>query len=283
MTEKTLTWVAPDLNEWPNPKRNNTVTYYVNVAFADGDQGSVGKESRDVALHLQELLTALVDQPAEFELEDRGKKTQDGDHVKWTIKGFPGYELAGAGDGGGEKQRTWAEAYRNTEAGFRAEQDFMNRRTALMQAVATPGPVSVVPAGVLTVADSYYAWLTKDSAASVTAPGEKTDGAVSGIPTSTAADEPEGGASGSGDTGPAPGSTISASEVSDGASAHNASASDGRDHATPEQWDRLLAIVGSETKVLPIAAKVLGRSMSKTALASLTSADIAKVIEGAMA
>jgi hypothetical protein len=124
---------------------------------------------------------------------------------------------------------------------------------------------------------------SEDSAASVTAPGEKTDGAVSGIPTSTAADEPEGRASGSGDTGPAPGSTISASEVSDGASAHNASASDGRDHATPEQWDRLLAIVGSETKVLPIAAKVLGRSMSKTALASLTSADMAKVIEGAMA
>jgi len=276
VTEKTLTWVAPDLNEWPNPKRNNTVTYYVNVAFADGDQGSVGKESRDVALHLQELLTALVDQPAEFELEDRGKKTQDGDHVKWTIKGFPGYEPQGSSPSGGSYETAW----RNTEAGCRFDEDCTNRRTALMQAVATPGPVSVVPAGVLTLADSYYAWLTKDSATAGS--GEKTQSAI-GDTSRPAADESGAGeVYGEGITS-APGSTIPASEVSDGASAHNASASDGRDHATPEQWDRLLAIVGSETKVLPIAAKVLGRSMSKTALASLTSADMAKVIEGAMA
>lgn len=122
---------------------------------------------------------------------------------------------------------------------------------------------------------------SEDSAAAGS--GEKTQSAI-GDTSRPAADEP---GAGEGDQGegtiPASGSTIPASEVSDGASAHNASASDGRDHATPEQWDRLLAIVGSETKVLPIAAKVLGRSMSKTALASLTSADMAKVIEGAMA
>jgi len=279
MTEKTVSWVAPDLNEWPNPKRNNTVTYYVNVAFADGDQGSVGKESRDVALHLQELLTALVDQPAEFELEDRGKKTQDGDHVKWTIKGFPGYEPQGSSPTGGSYETAW----RNTEAGCRFDEDCTHRRTALMQAVATGDTRTsdrMPRRPVLDLADSYYAWLTKDSAAAGS--GEKTQSAI-GDTSRPAADEPGAGeVYGEGITS-APGSTIPASEVSDGASAHNASASDGRDHATPEQWDRLLAVVGSETKVLPIAAKVLGRSMSKTALASLTSADMAKVIEGAMA
>jgi len=120
---------------------------------------------------------------------------------------------------------------------------------------------------------------SEDSAAAGT--GEKTQGTVqdAGRP---AADGPGVKAYGEGVT--TPGSTIPESEVTDAAPAHtNAPPSDDREHATPEQWNRLLELVGNEAKAVPIAAKTLGRSMTRTALAMLTQAEMTKVIEGAMA
>ena len=74
----------------------------------------------------------------------------------WTQKqgeygpqAFPPRERKGGGA---------APAWRNTEAGFRAEQDFMNRRTALMQAVADLPDAS--PANVLIHANIFYEWLS---------------------------------------------------------------------------------------------------------------------------
>jgi len=127
-------------------------------------------------------------------------------------------------------------------------------------------------------------WSKEDLNYSVAAGiGEKTQGAI-GDTSRPAADEP-GTRVGLGEgTSAAPGSTIPESEVTDAAPAHtNAPPSDDREHATPEQWNRLLELVGNEAKAVPIAAKTLGRSMTRTALAMLTQAEMTKVIEGAMA
>ena len=89
MTEKTVSWVAPELNEWANPKKGGEITYFVNVYFADDDSGSVGKENQDKALELQGLLTELIGEVAEFTLESKNKTNNKGGQ-EWRIKGFPG-------------------------------------------------------------------------------------------------------------------------------------------------------------------------------------------------
>jgi len=123
---------------------------------------------------------------------------------------------------------------------------------------------------------------SKDSAPAGT--GEKTQGTVqdAGRP---AADEPGVVQVGLGEgTTVTPGSTIPESEVTVGDTVLTSPPpSDDREHATPEQWNRLLELVGNEAKAVPIAAKTLGRSMTRTALAMLTQAEMTKVIEGAMA
>lgn len=87
-----------------------------------------------------------------------GKPVPDG----WTLReGDRGKQLLPPrekkGGGGG-----FSAAFRNTEAGQRVEQDQMNRRTALMQAVT----VSIDQGAVLKLADDYYAWLSRPSVTS---------------------------------------------------------------------------------------------------------------------
>lgn len=56
-------------------------------------------------------------------------------------------------------------AFRNTREGFLMEQDFMNRRTALMQAV-TARPNYDPHIGTVKIANDFYAWLSKKSSPS---------------------------------------------------------------------------------------------------------------------
>lgn len=60
-------------------------------------------------------------------------------------------------DGGGGRGGGFA-SWRNTEEGFKYEQQKMDRRTALMQATAA----GVAPADLLSLANEMYSWLRKE-------------------------------------------------------------------------------------------------------------------------
>lgn len=85
----------------------------------------------------------------------------------------------GGGFGGG------AAAWRNTKEGAHAEQERMDRRTALMQAVA----ITVEPNQVLKKADEFYSWLRSTSGAAPVAPATGA-GSGSEPPARTAAPVP---------------------------------------------------------------------------------------------
>lgn len=99
MAEMTVSWVAPDVSENTN---THGTSYYVNCAFADGTAGSLGKKKKEKALELRELLVGLMNKPAEFGLEDSGRKTNKG-ALKWKILSFPGYEPQPYSPGGAER------------------------------------------------------------------------------------------------------------------------------------------------------------------------------------
>lgn len=169
MTLKTVSWVAPDLNEWPNPQKQGTITYYVNVVFSDDDRGSIGKENRAKAEELKALLEGLLDKEADFGLKDSGKKTDDGG-TKWNLLSFPGYEpepFLGGGGGGAKKE--YVPRYQDTQKGFAELQRHMDRRTALMQAVAV-GTGQVLP-----LAEKFYAWLSLAPASSAAARADELE------------------------------------------------------------------------------------------------------------
>lgn len=88
----------------------------------------------------------------------------------WTIKqgdygpqAFPPREKKGFGPGGG------AAAFRNTKEGQAIEQERMDRRTALMQAVAALGDAARVESA-LGLAEAYYTWLREPTGTAGTAP-----------------------------------------------------------------------------------------------------------------
>ncbi len=175
MTLKTVSWVAPDLNEWPNPQKQGTITYYVNVAFSDDDRGSIGKENKAKAEELKALLEGLLDKEADFGLKDSGKKTDDGG-TKWNLLSFPGYEPEPFVGGGGAKKE-YIPRYTDTQEGYREESQALSRRRALEMAVALfpQGAESTalsVP-NVRAYADIFFAWLTDLAPAS---PGTATSG-----------------------------------------------------------------------------------------------------------
>lgn len=152
--EKTLTWVAPEARAFEGQRGT---TYYINVRFADGDGGSLGKQDAQKAHDLIQQLTMLIGTTCEYVLEDRGKKTQDG-KTNWTIKGFPGYEAPSfAGGGGGGGGSFSGGGGRRSPEHQSIEQRCMNRRTALMQAVI----VSKDADEALAIAGAFDAWLNE--------------------------------------------------------------------------------------------------------------------------
>src|SRR3990167_5682894 len=84
VTEKTLTWVS-GVGDKPDTYGN----YYVNVSFSDDTAGFIGGKPEKVEEHFA-ALTALLDQPSEFVLEEKGKTGKG--KVKFKINGYPGWE-----------------------------------------------------------------------------------------------------------------------------------------------------------------------------------------------
>lgn len=177
MTAKTVTWVS----EVGDPYvANGKSTWYVNVAFDDESTGSVGKQDRDKAEELRGMLIDLENAgPVEFILEDKGKPNKKG-KPSYRIKGFPGYEPAPFGGGGGGESP--------------GKQDSIMRQSALKSAVALLGSSWVPPEGYGDVtwdvlAEEMYAWLRKTSPASH--PKQETAGVSSEGAPATSSPGPE--------------------------------------------------------------------------------------------
>jgi hypothetical protein len=127
-----------------------------------------------------------------------GKPLPDGWEVATSKAGKPYIKVPKKGGGGGGG----APAHRNTKEGQAFEQQQMNRRTALMQAVALTTQNKEI---VATVADYFYAWLqSSEGPDKPVVEGEDT--AVS--------------ASGPSVDPPVPSSSVEASPGGDGASFH---------------------------------------------------------------
>lgn len=136
MTEKTVSWVS-DISD-PDQRGNR----YINVAFTDGDTAYIGKKEYDATLEVQGLLeeAKLKAWPLDFTLEDTGKKNGKG-KTKWKLKAFGEYQPTPYVQGSTVKPGyNEAERYGRTPEQFiyelEYEQERMDRRTALMQAMA---------------------------------------------------------------------------------------------------------------------------------------------------
>lgn len=190
MSTRQVVWVAPELSEWANPQKNGALVYFVNIIFEDEDGGSIGTEDKAKAEELRVMLEGLVGAEAEFGLQDTGKKNGKGG-TKWKLLSFPGYapEPYAGGGGGGTARREYVPRFTDTPEGFAALQNRMDRRTALMQAVALNGGDEHI----IAFADSFYEWLILAPASpSAAAPGEPI-AATTLTPVATAGANPSGG------------------------------------------------------------------------------------------
>jgi hypothetical protein len=147
--QATIKAVNPKPRVWEGPKGT---LHFINVLFEDGSAGDYGAKPETSQQHL-EALQALVGIPGEFELEPKpdfeGRK-------QFKVRGYPGQTI-GKGFGGGGK--AYVPSYTQTEQGFLAEQRAMNRRTALMQAVALVGTEFCPTDDALAIAAQMYDWL----------------------------------------------------------------------------------------------------------------------------
>jgi hypothetical protein len=118
----------------------------------------------------------LVDSVGQREVpcyDPRGKDLKEdaplpeGWEVKTSKAGKPylaAPRVSGGGGGSGRSVSGPSTAWRNTEAGAKYEQERMDRRTALMQAVATDHYATehdMRTLGVKGYADEFYAWLRR--------------------------------------------------------------------------------------------------------------------------
>jgi hypothetical protein len=127
------------------------------VVFDDGRIGEVVAKLNNVEKRQAEF-SALVGKESEFVIEDGGL-WPDGEKRPLKVK-LP--QPAGFGGGGGGQP-----AFRNTKEGQAVEQERMDRRTALMQAIAfaipPTGYVGVQQPDPLVQAQRFYTWLRATS------------------------------------------------------------------------------------------------------------------------
>jgi hypothetical protein len=88
---------------------------------------------KEKAEAVKERLSALIGKEAEYEL-DEGREYQG--QTTYKIKSYPGKPEPGQGGGG----RQYVPRFNETEKGFLLDQQYVNARCAVMQAVALLGP-----------------------------------------------------------------------------------------------------------------------------------------------
>jgi hypothetical protein len=156
-------------------KTNGNTLATVRVLFDDETEGQVLTTPDKAQDHIDRLLP-LVGQAHDYEVEE---KTFQGEK-QYSIKNYPGKPQAGSGGFGGGRGN-FTPAYANTREGLLYEQERMDRRTALMQAVQLKG--EQWNEDMLKTADRFYQWLRATSnAPAVTSTAPETAANGAGVP-----------------------------------------------------------------------------------------------------
>lgn len=151
--QATIKAVSPKPRVWDGPKGT---LHFINVVFEDGSAGDYGAKPETSQQHT-EALQSLIGNPGDYELEPKGEYQGT---PQFKIKSYPGQTI---GKGGGGKQ--YVPSWHQTEDGERYTQERMDRRTALMQAVAVVVACTHAPSDMihypdtLHQADAFYEWL----------------------------------------------------------------------------------------------------------------------------
>lgn len=142
----------------------------VKVTFDDGSEGDYITTPEKAQEHIARL-QALIRAPSEFTVEAR----PDYNGTKqWRIKDYPGRPQGQQG-GGGSSGKTFVPAYHQTAEGEHFIQERMDRRTALMQAVALEAKQETPM--ILGHASAFYRWLREtagDKPAATPAPAPQS-------------------------------------------------------------------------------------------------------------
>lgn len=139
----TISYVNPQPRKWKDD------CWFISGAFVDHSGWSIAVKPQKY----DEVLTALenlVDKPSDYELE--AKHDYEG-QKQWKLVSYPGKpEKQGFGGKGGG----FGSGYKQSFEALWYEQERMDRRTALMQAVEFMGDMQP---GVEELADRFYSWL----------------------------------------------------------------------------------------------------------------------------
>lgn len=149
----TIAAVSPQPRYWEQGQ-----TYFVQGAFADDSEWSLGFKSEDKAVAAVAALKDLIGKEEEYELEpkpDRNGRKQ------WKLRNYPGKPQVPA-FGGGKGGREYVPRYRDTEQGAKEERLSIARSVALQQAVILhKGSTDESGLAILATADGFYGWLSR--------------------------------------------------------------------------------------------------------------------------
>jgi hypothetical protein len=149
--------VYPEPRKWEGP--NGTV-FFIKAIFSDQSSADAGAKTEQSARQYIEALRALIGEEHEYEVERKPNDFEG--HPSYKLKSWPGKEKGYGGAGGGKG--SYVPAFHQTAEGCAYEQERMDRRTALMQAVASMNLPATRQEGVAEevlcrLADLLYAWL----------------------------------------------------------------------------------------------------------------------------
>lgn len=137
-------------------------TYFIQGAFDDDSEWSVGCKKEDKALEMIETFKAMIGKEQEYGVEE--KPDRNG-RKQWKLKDWPGKPVSAFGGGG---KAPYQLRYGDTQEGFVAKERDIFRSVALQQALVyvtnhKEEGAKLDPAlWVTTLADHFYEWLCKD-------------------------------------------------------------------------------------------------------------------------
>lgn len=153
----TIAAVSPEPRYWEQGQ-----TYFVQGAFGDGSEWSLGFKAEDKAKATIATLKDLIGKEEEYEVE---QKPERNGRAQWKLKSWPGKPAAQGF--GGRAGKEYIPRHRDTAQGFREEQLGIARSVALKEAVQYASScldrsTVISREVVLLAAEEFYKWLIKE-------------------------------------------------------------------------------------------------------------------------
>lgn len=154
----TIAAVSPEPRYWEQGQ-----TYFVQGAFGDGSEWSLGFKAEDKAKATIATLKDLIGKEEEYEVE---QKPERNGRAQWKLKGWPGKPAAQGF--GGRAGKEYIPRYRDTEQGTKEERLSIARSVALQQAVlyVNAHQGELFKSGdfllITNLSDHFYQWLIKE-------------------------------------------------------------------------------------------------------------------------